>query len=76
MTLSNASFFIFSYHYMVLGFLVMILGTGFMAPHAWWLALIIYFVTVALVVLLGLLLYWLMRTRLPFTTYILMGGRR
>lgn len=76
MTLSNGAFFIFSYHYMLLGFIVMMLGAGVITPHSWWLALIIYVLSVALVVLVGLFLYWLMRTRLPFTTYILMGGRR
>ena len=76
MTLANGSFFIFAYHYMVLGFVVMLLGNGLIVPHTWWLALIIYFLSVALVVLLGLLFYWVMRTRLPFTTFILMGGRR
>lgn len=76
MTLANGSFFIYAYHYMVLGFVVMLLGNGLITPHNWWLGLIIYLLSVTLVVALGLLLYWLMRTRLPFTTFILMGGRR
>ena len=76
MTLSNGSFFIFAYHYMVLGFIVTWLGTGVLTPHSWWLAMLIYILSVVLVVFIGLVLYWLMRTRLPFTTYILMGGRR
>ena len=61
---------------MILGFVVLVLGHGYIMPHNWWLALIIYIAAVAIIVLFGLLLYWLMRTRLPFTTYILMGGRR
>lgn len=76
MTLSNSSFFIFAYHYMVLGFVVMLLGSGVITPHNGWLAMAIYILSVALIVLLGLFLYWLMRKNLPFTTYILMGGRR
>ena len=76
MTLANSSFFIFSYHYMLLGFIVMILGSGVIPPYNDYLALFIYLFSVALVVGIGLLLYWLMRTRLPFITYILMGGRR
>ena len=76
MTLSNGAFFIFAYHYLVLGFVVMLFSSGMIVPHSWWLALLFYFLSVALVVALGLVLYWLMRTRMPFTTYILMGGRR
>ena len=76
MTLSNGSFFIFSYHYMVLGFLIWLFGSGIITPHNTWLALLFYVLAVAVVVFLGLLFYWLMRTRLPFITYILMGGRR
>lgn len=76
MTLANGSFFIFSYHYMVLGSIVKLLGTGIIPPFNDYLALFIYLFSVALVVGLGLLFYWLMRTRLPFITYILMGGRR
>ena len=76
MTLANGSFFIFAYHYMLLGFVVKLLGSGIFVPQSGWLAILIYLLSVAVVVLIGLLLYWLMRTRLPFTTYILMGGRR
>ena len=76
MTLSNGSFFIFAYHYLFLGFVVQFLGSGVFVPHSSWLAILIYLLSVTLTVLLGLLLYWVMRTRLPFTTYILMGGRR
>ncbi len=76
MTLANASFFIFSYHYMVLGFIIMLLSSGVIPPFNDYLALFIYLFSVALVVGLGLFLYWLMRTRMPFITYILMGGRR
>jgi len=76
MTLANGSFFIFACHYMLLGPIVAILGKGWIMPHSSWLALLIYLVTPAIVVALGMLLYWLMRTRLPFTTFILMGGRR
>lgn len=76
MTLSNGSFFIYAYHYMVLGFLVWLLGSGLIVPHSSWLALLIYVLAVTIVVFLGLFFYWLMRTRLPFITYILMGGRR
>ena len=76
MTLANGSFFIFACHYMLLGPLVLLLGSGAITPHSPWLALLIYVLAVAVVVFLGLLFYWLMRTRLPFITYILMGGRR
>lgn len=76
MTLSNASFFVFAYHYMVLGLIVLALSQGLIMPHNWWLALIIYLMAIAITVVLGLFFYWVMRTRLPFTTYILMGGRR
>ena len=76
MTLANGSFFIFSYHYMVLGFIIWLLGSSALAPHSAWLALLYYVLAVIIVVFLGLLFYWLMRTRLPFITYILMGGRR
>ena len=76
MTLSTGSFFIFAYHYLFLGFVVRFLSSGIFVPHSSWLAILIYLLSVTLTVLLGLLLYWLMRTRLPFTTYILMGGRR
>ncbi len=76
MALANGSFFIFSYHYMVLGSIVKLLGTGIIPPFNDYLALFIYLFSVAIVVGLGMLLYWLMRTRTPFITYILMGGRR
>ncbi len=76
MTLSNGSFFIYCYHYMVLGFLVWLLGSGVIPPYSSWVAMLIYVLAVVIVVFLGLLFYWLMRTRLPFITYFLMGGRR
>ena len=76
MTLANGSFFIFAYHYMLLGPIVALLSQEWITPHSSWLALLIYFLALAIVVVVGLLLYWLMRTRLPFTTFILMGGRR
>ena len=76
MTLSNASFFLFASQYMFLGPIVMLLGSGFLMPHNSILAIVIYIVPVILTTILGLILYWLMRTRLPFITYLLMGGRR
>ncbi len=76
MTYSNGSFFVFATHYMFLGLIIMFLGSGIWEPQNAWLGLLIYILSVALVVTLCMLLYWLMRTRLPFTTYILMGGRR
>ena len=76
MALSNASFFVYAFHYCVLGGIVALLGSGLIAPYAWWLELIFYLLAVALTVGVSLLFYWLMRTKLPFTTYILMGGRR
>ena len=76
MTLSNGSFFIFAYHYMLLGFIIWLYGTDTFTPHSAWLALLMYVLAVAVVVFFGLIFYWLMRTRLPFITYILMGGRR
>ena len=76
MTLSNGSFFIFAFHYMLLGFIIWLYGTDTFIPHSAWLALLMYVLAVAVVVFFGLIFYWLMRTRLPFITYILMGGRR
>ena len=76
MTLPNASFFIYAYHGLLLGPIVMLLHNGFLTPHNGYLAIVIYIVPVLLATFIGLLLYWLMRTRLPFITYILMGGRR
>ncbi|MBO4850652.1 MAG: acyltransferase [Prevotella sp.] len=76
MSLSNASFFVYAFHYLVLGGLIALLGSGLFGPHAWWLELIIYLLAVAIAVGVSLLFYWLLRTKLPFTTYILMGGRR
>ncbi len=76
MNYANGSFFVFATHYMFLGCIVMFLGSGIWEPQNDWLALLIYVLSVALVTVLSMLLYWLMRTRLPFTTYILMGGRR
>ena len=76
MTLSHASFFLFASQYMFLGPIVMLLGSGFLMPHNSILAIVIYIVPVILTTVLGLILYWLMRTRLPFITYLLMGGRR
>ena len=76
MDLANGSFFVFACHYMFMGLVVMFLGSGVWEPQSAWLALLIYVLSVVLVTLLCMLLYWLMRTRLPFTTYILMGGRR
>ena len=61
---------------MVLGSIVKLLGTGIIPPFNDYLALFIYLFSVAIVVGIGMLLYWLMRTRTPFITYILMGGRR
>ena len=61
---------------MLLGFIIWLYGTDTFIPHSAWLALLMYVLAVAVVVFFGLIFYWLMRTRLPFITYILMGGRR
>ena len=76
MGLSISSTFVFAFHYLVLGSIVALIGWGVTSPYSWWLALIIYFLSITLTVFICLLVYWLMRTRLPLTTYILMGGRR
>lgn len=76
MTLPNASFFLFACQYMFLGPIVMLLGSGFLTPHNSLVAIAIYIVPVIITTALGLVLYWFMRTRLPFITYLLMGGRR
>ena len=76
MSLSNASFFVYAFHFFISGSLMALLGAGFFTPHSWWLLLIIYLVAIAITLAVSLLVYWLMRMKLPFTTYIFMGGRR
>lgn len=76
MSLSNASFFVYAFHFFVSGSLMALLGAGFFTPHSWWLLLLIYILSIALTLTVSLLVYWLMRKKLPFTTYLFMGGRR
>ncbi len=76
MTLPRASFFLFSCQYMLLGPVVMLLGSGALMPHNGFVAIVIYLVPVILTTILALIAYWFMRTRFPFITYLLMGGRR
>ena len=76
MTLSNASFFIFAYHSLLLGLLMPLFQSGLLKPYNDVLAIVYYLLTVAILVVVGLVLYKLMRKHLPFITYLLMGGRR
>lgn len=76
MTLSNASFFIFAYHSLLLGLLMPLFQSGLLKPYNDVLAIVYYLLTVTILVVVGLVLYKLMRKHLPFITYLLMGGRR
>lgn len=72
--LSDASFFIFAYHSMLLLFCGKVLFK-IIAPDSSILLLLIYLGSIAFVVFLGLGLYYFLRKKLPQFTSVITGGR-
>lgn len=72
--LAGSSFFLFAYHSPVVGFLKKSLLSLF-DPDRDLTVLGIYFLCVALTVLIGLGLYWGLKTTLPKFTSLITGGR-
>lgn len=76
MTLSNASFFVFACHTLLLWIIMPLFTSGLLKPYNDVLAAVYSLLTVALVALGSFGLYKLMHKHLPFLTYLFMGGRR
>lgn len=72
--LSNASFFIFALHNLILGKFTKII-VMMVHPHSPALVLAIYFLVPVTVILIGLGAYWLLRTHTPSLAKILAGNR-
>lgn len=72
--LTNGSFFIYAYHRLPLVFVVKILFK-WLHPRSDGALLLLYLACAAIVILLGLLIYSLLRQRLPRFTAIISGGR-
>ncbi|MCS4227982.1 acyltransferase [Sphingobacterium sp. BIGb0165] len=72
--LTNGSFFIYAYHRLPLVFVIKILFK-WLNPRSDGALLLLYLACPAIVILLGLLIYSLLRQRLPRFTAIISGGR-
>ncbi|RKE45338.1 acyltransferase family protein [Sphingobacterium detergens] len=72
--LTNGSFFIYAYHRLPLVFVIKILFK-WLHPRSDGALLLLYLACPAIVILLGLLIYSLLRQRLPRFTAIISGGR-
>ena len=72
--LSDSSFFIYAYHAMPLAFSVKLLFK-MIQPHTDGMLLALYVVCPLVTILIGLLLYYLLRKFLPQLTSVLTGGR-
>ena len=72
--LSESSFFIYAYHGMFLALVTKFL-CRVLLPHTDWQLVALYFMSPAVIIAVGLFLYWLLKRILPRTTAIITGGR-
>lgn len=72
--LSDSSFFIYAYHAIVLAFIVKFLFKV-IQPHSDGIVVLLYLVSPAIVVFIGLFLYYILKKYLPKTTSFITGGR-
>jgi hypothetical protein len=72
--MANASFFIFAYHRLPLVFVIKVLF-NIVRPQSDAELLFLYLLCPAIVILIGLLLYSLLKRVLPTFTAIICGGR-